>query len=385
MSSAFPHQPSRRGIVGSAACRSWTNSWPGAPGSAVEVLVRAPGSGVDVPVVERQRHVAHGMGEVPQRDRPDAVRGTREPLDVQALAGRVADAGEQRHRQPVALRRDRRLDILVPQQVLALARAHDHELGRRVEAVEPELRRHDVPVARERRGVHEDPRPGAGGPEERGQQQVEVDAQRVAGRDLGSACADEPRRAVPEPVLVSDPRRAFLEPAVDAAVRPLVELPRQRLARRHRLRPSDCPARYVRGVPSASRGSRNRDRSPASGSAASSAMAWSRAAFERPGDGGRDGWAQDRAGSRRRSRGDGGDRADRERPRAPHGRRQGREREPVDGQLLEARSGARRSGCRRPAGSNARAAPGRPSRRCSRSRCRRAPRLRARGGRRRPR
>ena len=49
--------------------RSWTKIAPIEPGPAVEVLVGAPGGHVDVPVVERQLHVAGRVGQVPADER----------------------------------------------------------------------------------------------------------------------------------------------------------------------------------------------------------------------------------------------------------------------------------------------------------------------------
>ena len=265
-------------------------------------------------------------------------------------------------------------------QVLAVARPDDDELRRRVQAVEPELGRHDVAVAREGRAVDEDPLRDPARPEERREQQVEVDAQRVAGRDLGRPRADEPCRASR-----SGPRsRAtamFVEPAVDAVVRPLVELPAERRAAPHRLRAERLPGKVGPRPPVARRpGSRNRARRPPRRSAASSSSACARAASSVARQPAAAAPAPGRAGSR----GDGRDRADRECPGAADRRRRAVNVNPSTGscseagQVLDDRDArAQQVGVRGRAAS--------PSRRCSPSRCPRAPRPRARGGRRRPR
>ena len=127
-------------------------------GTAVQVLVRAPGGEVDVPVVERERDVAGGMGEVPARQGADRMDRAGQAGDVHDLAGGVVDAGDERHRQPIAMPVDGGLDVLGPQGGLAWPRPDDDEVGGRIETVQPKLRVDGIPVRGKRRGVDEDRR-----------------------------------------------------------------------------------------------------------------------------------------------------------------------------------------------------------------------------------
>ncbi len=63
--------------------------------TGVEVLVRAPGGEVDAPLVQRQRHVAGGVGEIPTDEGAGGLSGSGDRRDVEQLAGEVVDAAEQ--------------------------------------------------------------------------------------------------------------------------------------------------------------------------------------------------------------------------------------------------------------------------------------------------
>jgi hypothetical protein len=166
------------------------------------------------------------------------------PADVERLAGREVDAGEQRDGKLVAMTVDRRIEVVRSERVLALARSDDHEIRRRVETVMAELRLDDVAVGWERRGVDEHPPPGAVGPEERREQQVQVDAERVRGADLGRCRADDPARRAGQLPLDVDPRPRRIEPAIDPEPRPCVEPLLDRRPRRVRLR-AEAHAREI--------------------------------------------------------------------------------------------------------------------------------------------
>ena len=99
-------------------------------GTSVQVLVRAPGREVRVPVVQRERQVADRVGEVESGDRADAMRGFRERPDVEPLTGQVLDARQQDEREPRALAFDLGDEVLLAQELLARAR-RDLDAGRR--------------------------------------------------------------------------------------------------------------------------------------------------------------------------------------------------------------------------------------------------------------
>ncbi|KFY11221.1 hypothetical protein V492_04571, partial [Pseudogymnoascus sp. VKM F-4246] len=64
-------------------------------GPGVEVLVRAPCCGVDVPVVQLEGHVADGVGEVPDHEDAAGLGVGGDRFDVEELAGVELDAGEE--------------------------------------------------------------------------------------------------------------------------------------------------------------------------------------------------------------------------------------------------------------------------------------------------
>ena len=109
---SLPHQPARRGAGGVGRQPLVQEQLGDRARAAVEVLVGAPGRGVDVGIVERQGHVPGRVGEVPQRDRAGVVDRGRESGDVVRLARRVVHAGQQGQRQPVAVLADGRLEVV---------------------------------------------------------------------------------------------------------------------------------------------------------------------------------------------------------------------------------------------------------------------------------
>ena len=245
------------------------------PRAAAQVLVGAPHREVDVPVVQGERHVARRVRELPAGERAGLVDRGREPRDVVDLAGRVVHAGQQGDRERVAMRVDGRLEVLGPHRRLARARSdHDEVLGR-IEPVMDELRLDGVPVRRERRRVDEDLRPAPARPEERGQQEVEVDRQRVHRRRPRSGRAPTSRAVGSRSGSSNETQVAVLvEVALDAERGPRVQLGLD-----GRAQPTAVARRATgrRGRSAASRpgprGRWNRSRCGASGSAASCSSA----------------------------------------------------------------------------------------------------------------
>ena len=185
-----PHAPGRAptsrraaGSDRSRAWRSWTKIAPDRARPAVQVLVGAPRGEVDVPVVERELDVARGVGQVPADDRAGGVPGRGQPLDLERLAGREVDPGQEDEREVVGRARAMAASrSSVRTRCLAVARADDDEVRRRVEPALGEVARQRVAVGREERAVGQDPPAPAVGPEERGEQEMDVDGQAVEQR-----------------------------------------------------------------------------------------------------------------------------------------------------------------------------------------------------------
>ena len=205
------------------------------PGSAVEVLVGAPGGEVDVPLVERELDVAGRVGEVPADDGSRGVAGSGETLDVERLPGREVDPGQEDQGEVVGVRRDGRLEVCGPDDGLAVTGPDHHEICRRVEPALGQVARQGVPVRREEWVVGEDPPAPAGWTEERDEQQVDVDGQAVEQRHLDRVRADDPAHRLAQRSVEREPRAVRVEPGVDAEARPGVELGRDGRRRGSRL------------------------------------------------------------------------------------------------------------------------------------------------------
>mmetsp|Transcript_32544 Transcript_32544/g.95239 ORF Transcript_32544/g.95239 Transcript_32544/m.95239 type:complete len:310 (-) Transcript_32544:654-1583(-) len=112
---------------------------PDAAWSGIEVLVGAPASPIDAPVVQLQVQVPHGVGAVPKRRRADALRGRGDLRHLEELAAVILHSAEAYDRQGVAGLLDRLDDVLRSQQLLALSRGQRQQGLRRRDAVQPSL------------------------------------------------------------------------------------------------------------------------------------------------------------------------------------------------------------------------------------------------------
>ena len=164
------------------------------------------------------------MGEIPAGEGARVVGGGGQSVDREDLAGREIDASEEHERKGRTVLADRGLEVLDAQGVLPGARLHRDEVGRRIEPAIGEMAHQRVPVGREERHIHEDPSPRTARSEEGCEQQLDVDGQRVEDRHLVPPRPDDPGHAVAKPVVESEPLRRVGEHALDAEVRPRVEL-----------------------------------------------------------------------------------------------------------------------------------------------------------------
>ena len=159
---------------------------------AVQVLVRAPGGEVDVPVVERELDVAGGVGQVPADEGAGRVTGIGQPLDLLELARREVDAGQEDEGEVLGVLGDRALEVARPDRRLAAPRSDHDQVRGRVEPALGEVAGQGMAIGREERRVRQDAAAPAGRAEERREQQVDVDGQAVEDRDLGSARTHDP-------------------------------------------------------------------------------------------------------------------------------------------------------------------------------------------------
>lgn len=98
-------------------------------------LVGAPAGKVNVPVVQLQWHVAHGMGQVPADVGALRVGGRRDRLDVKELARVKLHARKHDHGHALAVFLNLLDNVLGAQGVLPRARADEDDGVRGVEAV----------------------------------------------------------------------------------------------------------------------------------------------------------------------------------------------------------------------------------------------------------
>ncbi len=82
-------------------------------GSGVEILVGTPDREIDIPIVQRQRHVADCVREIDPDHAAVLLRRRRDFLDVEQLTGEKIHAGDKHERDLVALLLQRGLDVIL--------------------------------------------------------------------------------------------------------------------------------------------------------------------------------------------------------------------------------------------------------------------------------
>src|SRR5690349_23299084 len=112
------------------------------------------------------------------------MRSLRQSGDIEGLARREVDAAQEDGRELARAVADRGLEVVRPDGRLADPWLDDDQVRRGVEASRREVAGNGVAIGWEQRAVDEDPASRAARPEERDQEQVEIDRQRVGDRDL---------------------------------------------------------------------------------------------------------------------------------------------------------------------------------------------------------
>ena len=119
-------------------------------GTGVEIFVGAPDGEIDVPIVQRQRHVADRVREIDPDHAAALLRRRRDFLDVEQLTGEKVHAGDKHQRDLVALLLQQSLDVLLSNGELPFARTRQNERLLRIEPVMNDLRLDRIGVGRER-------------------------------------------------------------------------------------------------------------------------------------------------------------------------------------------------------------------------------------------
>ena len=200
-----------------------------APGTRVQVLVRAPHREVHVPVVQLQFHVTHCVGQVPTDfDSLDLLRVCCDRCDVKELARVVLDTGQAHERKRLGMLVNRRQNVLRAQVFLPWACPEHHQTHVRINAVVPALVHEGVAVRGERSRLEDNLVPLSGRTVERNQHIVEVHSQTVHHSNLVDLCANNWRHQRAQRQINVHPRGAFLvrvaEVRLNAAFGPCIQL-----------------------------------------------------------------------------------------------------------------------------------------------------------------
>ncbi len=189
----------------------------------VQVLIGAPRGKVDVPVMQRQGHVARRVREVESGNGAGGVRGLGQPLHIEQLTREIIDAAEKDECDLVRMAINRVQDVFFANQSLAIPGRDldDGVLG--IESVEPRLRLQQVTVRREHFRFTDDLVALPGRAVERDEQEVDIGRQRVHADDLRLLGADDPGHRRCQALVVAVPRIRGMKMAFDAVFCPLVE------------------------------------------------------------------------------------------------------------------------------------------------------------------
>ncbi|KAA8631089.1 hypothetical protein SMACR_08947 [Sordaria macrospora] len=153
-------------------------------GATVEVLVRAPDSEVDVPVVKLELDVTRAVGQVPADNEAALLSILGDARNVEQLAGVVLDTRQEKQCRIFSMLIDR-LEDLLRRQVKVLIRLNLHHRLLGVQTMPFDLALESVPITREGAPLEDDFVPLLSGPVEGGHHEVQVDGQSVHHDDFG--------------------------------------------------------------------------------------------------------------------------------------------------------------------------------------------------------
>ena len=125
-------------------------------GAGVEIFVGTPHREIDIPVVQRQRHVADRVSEIDTDRDTSLLRCFRDRRDVKQLAGEKIHAGNHNHGERIAILFDKIDNVLGAHGEFAFARTGENECGLRIKSMMHDLRFDRVGVGGERRFFHQD-------------------------------------------------------------------------------------------------------------------------------------------------------------------------------------------------------------------------------------
>jgi hypothetical protein len=91
--------------------------------TGIEIFVGTPDGEIDVPVMEMERQVPRGVGEVDSDDAPALLRRRRDSLEIKKLSGEKVYTRQKDDRNLVSVPLDQRLDFLLTNGVFPFPRS----------------------------------------------------------------------------------------------------------------------------------------------------------------------------------------------------------------------------------------------------------------------
>ena len=126
----------------------------GRTGAGIQIFVRTPDGEVDLPIVQRQRHIAGRVGKIDSDGDSMLLCRLCDCRNVEELSGEKIHAGDHHYRELISVLLDKIDNILGPHGEFAFARTGENECIFRVESVMHDLCFDRVGVGRKRRVFH---------------------------------------------------------------------------------------------------------------------------------------------------------------------------------------------------------------------------------------
>ena len=188
--------------------------------TAVEVLVTAPAREIAPRVVEGEREVPGGMGQIEADHAPPGVAEPCDLIQVEHLAGVILDPRQQDQRDGIALALDGLREVFPPQAKLTGPRPDHEQRRRRFQAMEADLGLDGVAIGGKGPVLDQDLVPFHRGSVEAHHHEVQIGGERPHHRHLVRLGADERRARLDQKLMVGHPGTRGLEMPAHAPALP---------------------------------------------------------------------------------------------------------------------------------------------------------------------
>ena len=189
----------------------------------IQIFVAAPNCKIGAPIVQPQRNVPRGVGEIESNDAAFLVPRSGDASNIECLTGDVIHPAKQNDgdRMPFAV--DEQIDIFLAHAGFAGTRLQLHQRRCRIKTMKANLRLQRVLIGRKRSSLHQNLVASCRRPIERRHHEVQVYRQRIHYDDFRRICPHQLRSLLRQQSVIREPRILPSEVALNAQFRPIPE------------------------------------------------------------------------------------------------------------------------------------------------------------------